>query len=93
MLKGNPIARHDDYRVRIWRMLPNLKNLDVIVTPRAPRTFCREDTLDNNDQDDGNNGNAPTITSDIPRELEGNKGAAETFNLNNLEYLYLTFLA
>ena len=53
-------------------MLPHLKNLDVIVTPRAPR-FCRENTLNDNDQndDDTESGAAPTTVSDIPKELEG----------------------
>ena len=52
-------------------MLPNLKNLDVIVTPRAPRV-CRRNSQDNNDQnDDAENGAAATTASDIPKELEG----------------------
>ena len=53
-------------------MLPNLKNLDVIVAPRAPRA-CRRHLEDNNDQndDDTQNGSAPTVVSDIPKELEG----------------------
>ena len=52
-------------------MLPNLKNLDVIVTPRAPR-ICRRNSQDNNDQnDDADNGAAATTVSDIPKELEG----------------------
>ena len=52
-------------------MLPNLKNLDVIVTPRAPRV-CRRNSQDNNDQnDDAENGAAATTVSDIPKELEG----------------------
>ena len=73
MLKGNRIARDNNYRDRIFRMLPNLKNLDVIVTPRAPRTLCRRDTPDHNDQDEAENGDAPLVSlSDIPRELEGN---------------------
>lgn len=54
-------------------MLPNLKNLDVIVTPRAPRA-CRKDAENDNDHenDDPDNGGAATNTfSDIPKELEG----------------------
>ena len=71
-MKGNRISRNRDYRARIFRMLPNLKNLDVIVTPRAPRV-CRKNTLDNNDpNDDPENGAASMIVSDIPKELEGN---------------------
>ena len=53
-------------------MLPHLKNLDVIVTPRAPR-MCRRNTPNNNEEnDDAENGAAPTTVSDIPKELEGN---------------------
>ena len=54
-------------------MLPHLKNLDIIVTPRAPR-FCRKNTTNDNDEndDDAENGAAPTTVSDIPKELEGN---------------------
>ena len=75
VLKGNRISRQRnpdrDYRQRIFRMLPNLKNLDVIVTPRAPRV-CRRNSQDNNDQnDDAENGAAATTVSDIPKELEG----------------------
>ena len=73
VLKGNQISRRSDYRQRIFRMLPHLKNLDVIVTPRAPR-FCKRNTPNDNDQndDDAENGAAPTTVSDIPKELEGN---------------------
>ena len=53
-------------------MIPHLKNLDVIVAPRAPRA-CRKYLQDNDDKndDDTQNGAAPTIVSDIPKELEG----------------------
>ena len=60
-------------------MLPNLKNLDVIVTPRAPRV-CRSNTFDNNDEnDDAQNGAASKTVSEIPKELEG-KDASEFSN-------------
>ena len=54
-------------------MIPHLKNLDVIVAPRAPRA-CRKYLQDNDDKndDDTQNGAAPTVvSSDIPKELEG----------------------
>ena len=73
VLKGNGISRRRDYRHRIFQMIPHLKNLDVIVAPRAPRA-CRKYLEDNDDKndDDAQNGAAPKVESDIPRELEGN---------------------
>ena len=72
VLKGNGISRRRDYRHRIFQMIPHLKNLDVIVAPRAPRA-CRKYLQDNDDKndDDTQNGAAPTVVSDIPKELEG----------------------
>lgn len=60
-------------------MLPRLKNLDVIIIPRAPRTVCKKDENDQNDETDG--GSAPTI-SNIPKELKGKTSAT----VHSVEY-------
>ena len=42
VLRGNPVSTTDpDYRATVFRILPNLKNLDVVVTARADRAHCR----------------------------------------------------
>ena len=77
VLKGNPVSRMEDYRLRVFNMLPNLKNLDVILIQRAPRTVCRRDPEDEEKDHDQDSGAAPVTnsepdkTSNIPKELEG----------------------
>ena len=67
----------EDYRLRVFNMLPNLKNLDVILIQRAPRTVCRRDPEDEEKDHDQDSGAAPVTnsepdkTSNIPKELEG----------------------
>ena len=67
----------EDYRLRVFNMLPNLKNLDVILIQRAPRTVCRRDPEDEEKDHDQDSGAAPVTNSEpdkasnIPKELEG----------------------
>ena len=52
------------------RILPGLKNLDVIMTPRAPRTLCKKDEKNGDDETDS--AAAPvTSTSGMPKQIEG----------------------
>jgi len=85
VLKGNPVSRMEDYRLRVFNMLPNLKNLDVILIARAPRTVCRKEAEDGDNDHDRDSGAPIPIkdvtnqarqekeeeASNIPRELEG----------------------
>ena len=72
VLQGNPIAFESEYRATIFRILPSLKNLDVIMMKRVPKTVCKKDKSPTEDDDlDGNSSNTVTTTSNIPRELEG----------------------
>lgn len=67
VLQGNPISHEENYRPTIFRILPMLKNLDIIIAPRAPKTLCKKDSKFYDDETD--NAGAPTVT-DIPKELE-----------------------
>ena len=71
VLKGNPISYEVEYRPTIFRILPGLKNLDVIMMKRVPKTICKKDKSPN--EDDDNEGTAsngiPQQDSDL-RELE-----------------------
>ena len=49
-------------------MIPHLKNLDVIIIPRVPKSVCRKDQ--NGQDDETDSGSAPTV-SNIPKELKG----------------------
>jgi hypothetical protein len=70
VLQGNPISYDSDYRSHIFRILPGLKNLDVIMMPRAPKTVCKKDSNPSDDFFDGSS--AIPIVEVIPKELEGN---------------------
>ena len=71
VLKGNPISYEVEYRPTIFRILPGLKNLDVIMMKRVPKSICKKDKSPN--EDDDNEGTAsngiPQQDSDL-RELE-----------------------
>ena len=67
VLKGNAISYDDDYRPTIFRILPNLKNLDVIMMQRAPKMVCKKDK---NPSDDNYDGPSPEVVN-YPKELQG----------------------
>jgi len=71
VLKGNPISYDVDYRATIFRILPGLKNLDVITMKRVSKTICKKDTSPNEDDDfEGTASNGiPAPDSDL-KELE-----------------------
>ena len=53
VLKGNPISYEVEYRPTIFRILPGLKNLDVIMMKRVPKTICKKDKPDEDDDFEG----------------------------------------
>ena len=67
VLKGNPISYDEDYRCTIFRILPSLKNLDVIMMQRAPKYVCKKDM---NPPDDNFDGPSATVVN-FPKEFQG----------------------
>ena len=53
VLKGNPISYEVEYRPTIFRILPGLKNLDVIMMKRVPKSICKKDKPDEDDDFEG----------------------------------------
>ena len=69
VLKGNPISYEPEYRPTIFRILPGLKNLDVITMKRVPRTICKKDPSPSDDNFEGPSPMAVS-TQEFPKELE-----------------------
>ena len=75
MLKGNPIADDLEYRNRVFRILPGLKNLDVILTPRADRDFCRRYRKREEPDDPDSGAGAQNQEKGAESEPDGEEGA------------------
>ena len=72
VLKGNPISYEPEYRQTIFRILPSLKNLDVITMKRVARTICKKDPSPSDDNFEGPSPMAvSTNSNEFPKELEG----------------------
>ena len=68
---GNPISYDPEYRPTIFRILPSLKNLDVITMKRVPRTICKKDPSPSDDNFEGPSPMAvSTGSNEFPKELE-----------------------
>ena len=68
---GNPISYDPEYRPTIFRILPSLKNLDVITMKRVPRTICKKDPSPSDDNFEGPSPmTVSTGTNDFPKEIE-----------------------
>ena len=86
VLQGNPISYESEYRATIFRILPGLKNLDVIMMKRVAKSVCKKDKSPTEDDEfDGNSSNSIT-TSNIPKELEGKKTWIVIPSLSKLDH-------
>lgn len=75
-MKFFQISYDDDYRPHIFRILPMLKNLDVIMMPRPPRIFPKKDSIEQEEN------NEAQVEISVPKELEG----CNTFLILNFVY-------
>ena len=78
VLAGNPVSADPDYRPTVFRILPRLKNLDVVVTARADRAQCRRGSRkwsrDGGGGDDDDEAPAAAMAENKVEEVERKNG-------------------